>query len=106
MLQVYLHRLRRYFGAFLVQLGGQVDAIVFSAGMGENSSILRDRALQGLEVCFQQQRQEILLLAAVASTVWAALVMPAFQHLSIRRQESASLKALTGGSWKPADRAL
>ena len=49
---MYLHRLRRYFGAFLVQLGGQVDAIVFSAGMGENSSILRGRALQGLEVCF------------------------------------------------------
>ncbi len=52
MIQVYLHRLRRYIGAFLVQLGGKVDAIVFSAGMGENSAVLRGRALQGLQVLF------------------------------------------------------
>ena len=52
MLQVYLHRLRRYFGAFLVQLRGNVDAIVFSAGMGENSAVLRGRSLQGLQVRF------------------------------------------------------
>ena len=50
MLQVYLHRLRRYFGAFLVQLRGNVDAIVFSAGMGENSAVLRGRSLEGLQV--------------------------------------------------------
>ena len=52
MLQVYLHRLRRYFGAFLVQLRGDVDAVVFSAGMGENSAVLRGRSLQGLQVLF------------------------------------------------------
>ena len=52
MIQVYLHRLRRYIGAFLVQLGGKVDAIVFSAGMGENSAVLRGRALQDLQVLF------------------------------------------------------
>ncbi|CAK0783791.1 hypothetical protein CVIRNUC_006991 [Coccomyxa viridis] len=48
-LEVYLHRLRRYFGAFLVQLRGNVDAIVFSAGMGENSAVLRGRSLEGLQ---------------------------------------------------------
>ena len=31
-LQVYLRRIRKYLGAYLVHLGGRVDAIVFSAG--------------------------------------------------------------------------
>lgn len=30
--QVYLRRLRKYLGAYLLTLGGEVDAIVFSAG--------------------------------------------------------------------------
>lgn len=48
--QVYLHRLRKYIGAYLIHLQGDVDAIIFSAGMGENSALLRGRALEGLQV--------------------------------------------------------
>ncbi len=48
--KVYLHRLRRYIGGYLVHLEGDVDAIIFSAGMGENSALLRGRALEGLQV--------------------------------------------------------
>lgn len=45
---VYIHRLRRYIGAYLVELGG-VDAITFTAGVGENTSAVRADALAGLE---------------------------------------------------------
>ncbi|MCE5292313.1 MAG: acetate kinase [Nocardiaceae bacterium] len=45
---VYIHRLRRYIGAYLVDLG-RVDAITFTAGVGENSSPVRTDALKGLE---------------------------------------------------------
>lgn len=48
--QVYVHRLRRYIGAYMVQLEGKVDAIIFSAGMGENNALLRGMALEGLQV--------------------------------------------------------
>lgn len=44
---VYIHRLRSYLGAMLVQLGG-VDAIVFTAGVGENSSLIRAQACASL----------------------------------------------------------
>ncbi|ASF11140.1 acetate kinase [Nocardia brasiliensis NBRC 14402] len=44
---VYIHRLRRYLGAYLVDLGG-VDAITFTAGVGENSPQVRADALAGL----------------------------------------------------------
>ncbi|PXX65237.1 acetate kinase [Nocardia tenerifensis] len=44
---VYIHRLRRYLGAYLIDLGG-VDAITFTAGVGENSPDVRADALAGL----------------------------------------------------------
>ncbi|MFI9506760.1 acetate kinase [Nocardia sp. NPDC052566] len=44
---VYIHRLRRYLGAYLIELGG-VDAITFTAGVGENSPQVRADALAGL----------------------------------------------------------
>jgi acetate kinase len=44
---VYIHRLRRYIGAYIVDLG-TVDAITFTAGVGENSSPVRADALAGL----------------------------------------------------------
>lgn len=45
---VYIHRLRRYIGAYMVDLG-RVDGIVFTAGVGENASNVRADALAGLE---------------------------------------------------------
>lgn len=46
-LDVYLHRLRHYIGAFAAVLGG-IDALVFTAGVGENSAAVREGAVEGL----------------------------------------------------------
>jgi acetate kinase len=40
---VFTHRLRKYIGAYAAIMGG-VDAIVFTAGIGENSATIRHRA--------------------------------------------------------------
>ncbi len=47
-LDVYAYRLRKYIGAYMAVLG-RVDAIVFTAGVGENSPDIRERACEGLE---------------------------------------------------------
>ncbi|MBO1752277.1 acetate kinase [Actinotalea sp. BY-33] len=47
-LDVYCHRLKHYVGAYYAQLG-HVDAVVFTAGVGENDDIVRELALAGLE---------------------------------------------------------
>jgi acetate kinase len=47
-LDVYCHRIRKYVGAYLAVLGG-ADAIVFTAGVGENDPVVRERSLAGLE---------------------------------------------------------
>ena len=47
-IQVFAHRLRKYIGAYAAVMGG-VDAIVFTAGIGENSEVIRHRVAQRLE---------------------------------------------------------
>ncbi|WP_052848046.1 acetate kinase [Streptomyces avicenniae] len=46
-LDVYAHRLRKYVGAYTAVLG-RVDAVAFTAGVGENSAPVRAAALAGL----------------------------------------------------------
>ena len=47
-LDVEAYRLKKYIGSYAAALGG-VDAIVFTAGVGENAGIIRQKALEGLE---------------------------------------------------------
>jgi len=44
----FCHRLRKYIGAYAAVMGG-VDVIVFTAGIGENSAMVRHRTAQRLE---------------------------------------------------------
>ncbi len=45
---VYCHRIRKYVGAYYAVLG-RVDAVVFTAGVGENDARVRALSLDGLE---------------------------------------------------------
>ncbi|RMI37441.1 acetate kinase [Streptomyces triticirhizae] len=45
---VYIHRLRSYLGAYFAVLG-RVDAVAFTAGVGENATRVRTAAVAGLD---------------------------------------------------------
>lgn len=45
---IYVHRVRRYVGAFMLQLG-RLDAVVFTAGVGENHVGIRRDTMADLE---------------------------------------------------------
>ncbi|MEU9027957.1 acetate kinase [Streptomyces sp. NPDC048383] len=47
-LDAYVHRLKKYIGAYTAVLG-RVDAVVFTAGVGENAAGIRAAAVRGLE---------------------------------------------------------
>ncbi len=47
-LEILAYRVKKYIGAYAAVLGG-VDAIVFTAGIGENADYVRSRICQGLE---------------------------------------------------------
>ena len=46
--EVYVHRLRKYLGSYTFVLGG-LDVLAFTAGIGENVPMVRERMLTGLE---------------------------------------------------------
>nr|WP_296665604.1 acetate kinase [Demequina sp.] len=46
-LEIYCRRIKGYVGQYMAQLGG-LDAIVFTAGVGENDEVVRRESLSGL----------------------------------------------------------
>lgn len=46
-IDVFVHRIRKYIGAYAAVMGG-ADAIVFTGGIGENSASVRSRVCDGL----------------------------------------------------------
>ena len=94
-LDVYLHRLKQYVGAYAAHLG-RLDALVFTAGVGENTPLIRAGALAGLGILgieIDEERNESpergpRLISTDASRV-AVLVIPTNEELEIARQTLA-----------------
>ncbi|CAN5340792.1 acetate kinase [soil metagenome] len=96
-LDVYHHRLRHYLGAYLALLGG-ADAIVFTAGVGENSPTTRAAVVAGMEWLGIELDERLnaarLSEARVVSSGdsrIAVLVVPTNEELEIARQSVALL---------------
>ncbi|MFC4376005.1 acetate kinase [Nocardia halotolerans] len=88
---VYIHRLRRYLGAYLVDLGN-VDTIIFTAGVGENSAPVRADALAGLDswgIEVDPERNKTrapgILRISPDSAPVQVLVVPTNEELAIAR---------------------
>ncbi len=47
-LDIYTYRIKKYIGSYIAAMNG-VDAIVFTAGVGENSSLLREKVLSDMD---------------------------------------------------------
>jgi acetate kinase len=47
-IEIFVQRVKKYIGAYIAEMGG-ADALIFTGGIGENSSIIRERVCRGLE---------------------------------------------------------
>jgi acetate kinase len=47
-IHTYVYRIKKYIGAYTAAMGG-LNAIVFTAGIGENSALIREMVCSGLE---------------------------------------------------------
>lgn len=47
-LEVFAAKIHKYIGSYAARMHG-IDAIIFTAGVGENSTVIRERVLRGLE---------------------------------------------------------
>lgn len=69
-INVFAHRARKYIGAYAAVMGG-IDAVVFTGGIGENSTTMRSRILQRLEFLglrLDEDRNRDVSLNAVDNT--------------------------------------
>ena len=88
---VYIHRLRKYIGAYVALLGG-VDVITFTAGVGENDAAVRSDSLSGLTALGIELDQDLNASPAGAarrisaeSSRTTVLVVPTNEELAIAR---------------------
>lgn len=88
---VYIHRLRKYIGAYLAVLG-KTDVITFTAGVGENDAAVRRDALSGLHTLGIEMDEQLNTvpergprrISTELSPV-AVLVIPTDEELAIAR---------------------
>ncbi len=90
-LDMYSYRIKKYIGAYSMALG-RVDAIVFTAGVGENSAKVREMVCEGLEeslgIKIDKEKNNTLQGYAIddKSSKVAILVIPTNEELEIAVQ--------------------
>ena len=50
-IDVFCYRARKYVGAYFAALDGAAEGLIFSGGIGENSSLVRREICRGMEWC-------------------------------------------------------
>jgi acetate kinase len=94
-LDIFCYRIRKYVGAYLAALDG-AEAIVFTGGIGENSSEIRRRVCQGLEwaglaLDAERNRGNGPRISIDGSRI-AGYVIPTDEELLIARETLSFLK--------------
>nr|NJM01903.1 acetate kinase [Desulfobacula sp.] len=96
-LDMFCYRIQKYLGAYAVVLG-RLDAVAFTAGIGENDAVVRSMILSGLDclgIELDKERnigrsKEDRLISTDTSRV-QAWVIPANEELQIARETAAVL---------------
>jgi acetate kinase len=89
---LYAYRIKKYIGAYAAVLNG-LDAIVFTAGVGENDALIRQRVCQqldylGIQLDEEKNKQRSKELREINTTESRVkiLVIPTNEELEIARQ--------------------
>ena len=96
---IYIHQLRRFIGSYMISLG-RVDAITFTAGVGENDTEVRQDSLYNLDmygIHFDKERNLVRsdqprMISTEDSPV-KVFVVPTNEELAIA-QKSAEIAAM------------
>ena len=101
--EVFSYRLRKYLGAYLAALNG-AEAIVFSGGIGENTSLVRKLVCQKLQWCGLtldlERNQKVIDCEGRISTDESTLhayVIPTQEAMAIARATINCLSSLRSG---------
>ncbi|MCX4513374.1 acetate kinase [Streptomyces sp. NBC_01619] len=106
--EIYVHRLKKYIGAYYAVLG-RVDAVVFTAGVGENAAPVREAAVAGLEELglvvdtdLNAVRSDEPRIVSPDHARVAVAVVPTDEELEIARQTFALVDVGPDDAGRPA----
>jgi acetate kinase len=101
-LDMFIYQCKKFIGAYAAAMGG-VDAIVFTAGIGENTPQIREDAVKGLEYMgVKVDPKKNAGLRGVEGNISAdgaavqVLTIPTNEELAIARDTSKLVKELHG----------
>jgi len=101
-IEIYCYRLCKYIGSYYVALGG-LDAIVFTAGIGENDAKIRQKICAGLGVLAitldqkqNQDRASTTIDISSKDSKIKVLVIPTNEELEIARQVQMAINKISG----------
>lgn len=105
-IELYVYRITQHLGSLAASLGG-LDALVFTAGIGENSALIRQRVCRdtawlGLELdeAANQAPAAGARCISTASSRVAAWVIPTNEELMIARHTQAVLQGRGAHEWR------
>ena len=91
-LEMNAYRIKKYLGSYTAILNG-LDAIVFTAGIGENSSVLREMVCKdldflGIELDKEENNKRLNTIRAIntKNSKVAILIVPTNEELEISKQ--------------------
>ncbi len=89
-METYAYHIRKYIGAYAVALG-RVDAIIFTAGVGEHASLIREWACRGLDAIgatldtFKNATRHDESIISKSSSRVRIMIVPTNEELMIAR---------------------
>ncbi len=100
-MDVFCHRLAKYIASYTANLDGRLDAIIFTGGIGENSTLVREMVLNrlsifGIEVCKEANSKALFGNEGIITTPNSkvpAMVLSTNEELIIA-EDTAALAAL------------
>ena len=95
-LDIYAYRVKKYIGAYIAALNG-VDAVVFTAGVGENDPVTRSKSIAdmeffGLEIDETENQKRKSGIREIQKGKVKVLIIPTDEELEIANQCYALLK--------------
>ncbi|MGD9236464.1 MAG: acetate kinase [Desulfobacterales bacterium] len=104
-IEMFCYRIKKYIGAYFAVLG-RLDALVFTAGIGEKSPLVRERVCRGLThlgIIVDPQKNdrtanEAFEIQANDSSV-RVLVVPTNEEYEIAKQTVACIRSLSESEW-------
>ena len=97
-METYAYHIRKYIGAYAVALG-RVDAIIFTAGVGEHASLIREWACRGLDAIgatldpFKNATRHDESIISKSSSRVRIMIVPTNEELMIARDTAQLVRS-------------